>query len=200
MLFQHNIGLFLYSQGSSRAVIDFFGRCGLSSSYQTVLKAHKYLADNLRKKAAQLARRPHMLGFDNIQISMSTHRSQRPGATPAVTSFTGGIIYALRNALSSALSLLPILERRKKCKIITYSGHIKQTSSERASFFQHIQLDVIEILFKNTKGFQTDAYKDLIVHETHRPPPPDHKTTEFVCPTYEICQESPSTRFPFSCP
>ena len=180
------MGLFLYSTGTSRAVIDFLAHCGLSSSYQAIRKVHKYLSKSLREKAAEIAKGPHMLGFDNIQISMSSHISQRPGATPTVRSFTGSIVYRLRNAVAEFCKLLPILERRKKSKLISYTRHIKQTPAERASFFRHIKLDVIEILFRNTKGFQTDAYKDLIVHETHRPPPADHKTVECVNPTVEI--------------
>ena len=185
MNFQHKMGLFLHSTGSSKAIINFLSCCGLSSCYSSVVKVHKYLAKSLRVKAGEIAKGPHMLGFDNVQISMSHHASQRPGAIPTVRSFTASIVYRLRNAFAGFCALRPILERRKNCEKITYAKHIKQTAAERVSFFRHIKLDVIKILFDNTKGFQTDAYKDFIKHETHRPPPSDHKTTECVNPTVE---------------
>lgn len=180
------MGLYLFSAGTNRAVIDFMSHCGLSSSYTTILEAHKFLSKDLIKKAAKLASGPHMLGFDNEQISMSTHISQRPGAIPAVRSFTAGILYALRNATLGACVLQPILDRRKNCPIITYKNHIQLTRCQRSSFHRHLVLDVMDILIKNTPGFQTDAYTQLIKHEKHRPPPEGHKTEEFILPTLEI--------------
>lgn len=183
--FQHNMGLFLYSNLTSRLTIDFLSSCGLSSSYTTILRAIKVLSQSLLKKTSDIARGPHMFGFDNKQISMSQHVSQRPGTVPAVRSFTASVIYPLRNAAPEFCRLQPILERRRNSPIITYNKHILPSSSQRSSINQHLVIDILEILFKNIKKFDRSLYNELFQHQTHRPPPKGHKTEEFVCPTLE---------------
>lgn len=66
--------------GTSKAAVDFLSASGLSTGYSTVLQAHDSLAESLLEEAAKVARRPHMLAFDNEQISMSQHVTQRDGA------------------------------------------------------------------------------------------------------------------------
>ena len=181
------MGLFLYATGTSRLVIDVFSQCGLSTSYSSILDAHGVLAKSLLNKAAELAKGPHMLGFDNVQISMSKHITQRPSANLTVTSYTAGIFYALRNATLAACLLRPILERRATCEIINYKQHILLSGKEKKSFLEHLKLDVIEILFRHTEGFlELVAYQDVLKHEAHRPPPPGYKTIEVVLPTKEF--------------
>lgn len=186
------MGFFLFATGTSRIVIDFLSNCGLSSSYGTVLKAHKALSASLVKEAAVIARGPHMLGFDNEQICMSQHVSQRPGAAPAVRSFTASIIYTLRNATADACQLQPILDRRKNCGMITYEEHIKPSRTQRQDLLDHLVLNIIAILFKNVKGFQIEAFANMIKHKQYRPPPEGYKTSEYVNPTVEI-DESKTT-------
>ena len=180
------MGLFLYATGTSRTLIDFLSHCGLSAAYLTILNTHNSLAASLRKRAAEIASGPHMLGFDNEQISMSRHISQRPGAEPTVRSYTASIVYSLRDATLLSCGLSPILERRKKCGIISFKEHILSSRAQKASITQHIVLNVIEILFKNVDGFDSEVYKKLIEHEAHRPPPQNYKTTECVNPTMEF--------------
>lgn len=190
--FQHHMGFFLFSNNTSRISIDFLAKCGLSSTYSTILGAYKHLSARLMEQASAIARGPHMLGFDNEQICMSSHVTQRPGATPTVRSFTASVIYKLRNATLDACRLQPILDRRMNSDIITYEDHVLPSEKDQESILGHFSLNLISILFKHVKGFQTEAYSDLLKHETHRPPPEDHKTEEYINPTIEI-DESKTT-------
>lgn len=185
LLLQHNMGIFLYSTGASRLTIDFLSICGLSSSYNTILRALKVISQRLLLKASEIARGPHMLGFDNEQISMSQHVSQRPGTEPAVRSFTASVIYPLRNATAQACRLQPILERRKNCPMITYNKHIVPSHSQRLLINEHLTIDILQILKKKIKGLDVDCYAELFQHPKHRPPPPGYKTQEFVLPTLQ---------------
>lgn len=179
------MGLFLYASSTEKTTVDFLSSCGLSTSYTTILRAHEILSASYMKLASEKAHGPHMLGIDNEQISMSQHVSQRPGAEPAVRSFTASIVYSLRNASPQACELRPILERRKNCPTITYNKHIVPSLKQKASIFKHLLKDIIEILFKNTDSFDPGKYVELLKHEEHRPPPEGYKTEEFVCPTLE---------------
>lgn len=179
------MGLFLFSTSTSRLTIDFLSSCGLSTSYSTVLRAHKVLSASLLKKTAEIAWGPHMIGLDNEQISMSQHITQRPGAVPAVRSFTASVIYLLCNATADACRLQPILHQRKISPIITYAEHIIPSHSQKAFINQHLVINIISVLFNHESTFQRSSYADLLRHPAHRPPPRGYKTQEFVAPTLE---------------
>lgn len=180
--------------GTSKAAVDFLSACGLSTGYSTVLQAHDSLAESLLEEAAKVARGPHMLAFDNEQISMSQHVTQRDGAEPTVRSFTASIIYSLKNATPDACKLAPILERRACAPMITYEDHILPSLQEKKSIVGHLLRDIIAILFIYTEdsGFKTQAYADLIKHEAHRPPREHDITEEHILRTVEV-DESKTT-------
>lgn len=98
-------GLCLFSGGSSRKTIDLLARCGLSPAYDTLHKAHTTMADGQIRRACLVARGPHMIGWDNIQVSTSIHVEQRPLAPPKVQSGTTAIIYPLRNTTMRDIEL-----------------------------------------------------------------------------------------------
>ena len=167
--------------------MEFIQACGLTICPKTILQSHETLAKVLMKKAAEVAQGPHMLAFDNVQVSMSKHFTQRPGAIPMVSSFTTIILYSLKRALLEACRLGPILERRKIAPMITYEEHILPSQTEMVSISVHIARDIIKILMENTKGFTLADYAELLKHETHRPPQDNDKITyEYVLRTAEI--------------
>lgn len=168
--------------------MGFLSKVGLTCSFGSILKLHNTLKGSLMEKASELANGPHMIGIDNEQICMSTHVSQRPGALPTVRSFTASILYPLRSlSPADATNLRAIMEQRKNCSIITYGQHILPSRKDSASISQHLIVNILEILFSHTEGFDANAsaYRQLLQHETHRPPPEGHKTTECILPTLQ---------------
>lgn len=168
--------------------MSFLAKAGLSCSFDSVMNLHRKLKTSLLEKASEIASRPHMLGIDNEQICMSTHVSQRPGALPTVRSFTASILYPLRMpSAAEACKLRSVMERRKDCPLITYGQHILPSRKNYTSISQHLIVNILEILFSHTEGFDasSSAYRDLLRHETHRPPPEGHKTTECILPTLQ---------------
>ena len=180
------MGLFLYATGTPKTTIEFLGACGLSTSHNTVLDAHKFLAKKLMKKAAEIARGPHMFAFDNVQISMSKHFTQRPGATPLVSTYTTMVLYSLMNACLRACRLDCILEQRKIAPMITYEGHILPSQKEMVSISVHIAKDIIKILMDNTKGFKLADYAELLKHEAHRLPQDNDKVSRIYAQSPSI--------------
>ncbi|KAG2101292.1 uncharacterized protein F5147DRAFT_546237, partial [Suillus discolor] len=68
LAFQVIHGLCLFSGGSSRKTIDLLSRCGPSPAYDTLHNAHTTMADGQIRHAHLVARGPHMIGWDNIQV------------------------------------------------------------------------------------------------------------------------------------
>ncbi|KAG1743649.1 uncharacterized protein EDB91DRAFT_1051024, partial [Suillus paluster] len=97
LAFQIIHGLCLFSGGTSRKTIDLLAHCGLSPGYDALHISHTIMADGQIRRAQLVARGPHMIGWDNIQVSTSTHVEQRALAPPKVQSGTTTIIYPLRN-------------------------------------------------------------------------------------------------------
>ncbi|KAG1744115.1 uncharacterized protein EDB91DRAFT_1346107 [Suillus paluster] len=92
LAFQIIHGLCLFSGGSSCKTIDLLAHCGLSPAYDTLHNVHAIMADGQIKWAQLVACGPHMIGWDNIQVSTSIHVEQRPLAPPKVQSGTTAII------------------------------------------------------------------------------------------------------------
>ncbi|KAG1869806.1 hypothetical protein C8R48DRAFT_699809 [Suillus tomentosus] len=86
LAFQITHGLCLFSGGTSRKTIDLLAHCGLSPGYDALHTSHTIMADGQIRRAQLVARGPHMIGWDNIQVSTSTHVEQRALAPPKVQS------------------------------------------------------------------------------------------------------------------
>jgi hypothetical protein len=117
--------LFFWCAGASRQSIDTLYQFGLSLSYNSIGNLLNNLSTLCLEEAAVVARGPHMLGYDNINISTSIHVEQRAGAPSKVQSGTIGILYTLHNANIDALHLAPLLARERACPELSFVSDIR---------------------------------------------------------------------------
>lgn len=181
-----------FLRGFPRRVIDMTSRLGLSPSYATVHRGHVILADGQMRRARAAARDPdgHMTGWDNTQISTSTHIEQRGLAPAKVQTGTTSIIYPLRNSSPQAILLNPILKRQANCQMINFSD-LRPTEGQARGINKHMVLQIVDILLTNIGGFDYLNTSDPILQpRSLRPPPPNHKTKEFVMRTTTIDEGS----------
>ncbi|KIJ57431.1 hypothetical protein HYDPIDRAFT_171701, partial [Hydnomerulius pinastri MD-312] len=85
--------LFLWTNGASRQTIEALAQCGLCVSFPSLFKLLKNLASQSVARALQVAQGPHILCYDNINISTSIFVEQRSAAPAKVQSGTFPIIY-----------------------------------------------------------------------------------------------------------
>jgi hypothetical protein len=124
-----------------------------------------------------------MIGWDNIQVSTSTHVEQRALAPPKVQSGTTAIIYPLCNATLADLRLQPILDNRLKCDMITFSDNVRPTRTHMHDMTDHLVIDIIKILIDNHPGFNYLSNSSVLKHRSYHPPPLGYKTQEYVLRT-----------------
>lgn len=79
--------------------------CGLSPAYDTLHNTHATMADGQIRQAQLVAHGPHIIGWDNIQVSRSIHVEQHPLAPPKVQSGITTIIYPLCNTTMQDVEL-----------------------------------------------------------------------------------------------
>jgi hypothetical protein len=96
-------GLFLTSNGSSRQIVDALYQCGLSISFSSTLNLQDKLAEHCLARAVCVARGPHALGYDHINISTLIFVEQRTSGPQKVQSGTFGVLYELQNAAKDAM-------------------------------------------------------------------------------------------------
>ncbi|KAJ7983224.1 hypothetical protein DFH06DRAFT_1441030 [Mycena polygramma] len=179
--------LYFLSSGMPRKVVDTLAHAGMNLSYNSTHAAHATLADGQIRRAQLAARDGHSASWDNTNISTSNHVEQRALAPPKVQTGTTMILYKLRGLLDIRwLELLPILD----ASLITFSADIRPTHSELKSTQQHLCISIVELLVKNSPGFEYVAGASELKHPQYRPPPADHKTTEHVLRTTIIDEGS----------
>jgi hypothetical protein len=72
----------------------------------------KKLGEHAMKDAIQVAKSPHLLGYDNINLSTSIFVEQRGSATPAkVSSGAFAILYPIPNVDPEDMKIAPVMDR-----------------------------------------------------------------------------------------
>ncbi|KAJ7703580.1 hypothetical protein B0H17DRAFT_1157099 [Mycena rosella] len=123
--FQAEFGLFLWSTGCARQTIDAPFRCSLSVSYDSMLDLIESLSYHCDSRAIELAKEPHGMAYDNINLSTSIYVEQRGSDGPAkVQSGTFAVLYRLRNAFNH--DVRPSLEELTSCHDQFVDIHIQQ--------------------------------------------------------------------------
>jgi hypothetical protein len=89
--------LFLWTNGASKQIIEALYKCGLCISFMSLLTLLEKLAVHYIEHAKQVACQPHMMCYDNINISTSIFVKQRSDAPAKVQSGTFAILYKVHN-------------------------------------------------------------------------------------------------------
>lgn len=175
-LVQHGLGLFAWSTGCSRQMIEVLNKFHITPSITTIMSTLKDLGDRSIEEARRLVENePHAYQYDNINVSGSDHIEQRPGAPNKVSSGTFPVVYKLHNASFDAMSLPPITERLQATTGLTF--YETRPSSLQLSFFCHqMQIHIIRSLTTHCDMFSSLAEHPLLQHKARRPLPRNLRT------------------------
>ncbi|KAJ7817335.1 hypothetical protein B0H13DRAFT_1922959 [Mycena leptocephala] len=183
--------LYFLSFGMPRKVIDTLAHDGKCLSYNVTKDTHSTLAVGQIRRAQLAARMGHSVSWDNTNLSLSMHVEQRALAPPKVQTGTTQLIYALRGLSElSTLELKPILERRAECELITFTADIRPTHSQCSSLQRHFGISIVELLIADNHDFDYIRDSPELRHPSYRPPPPDHKTNEYLLRTTTLDEGS----------
>ena len=145
--------LFLWTNGASRQVIESLYTCGLTISYSSLLNLLGILGTQCIETACHIARGPHLLCWDNINLSTSTFVEQRTDAPAKVQSGTFSILYEARNATLEHMRLGPILQRVANATDLAFNIDIRPSPLQLTSFLHQLQVHVVSVLLTYSKHF-----------------------------------------------
>jgi hypothetical protein len=173
-------GFFLYATDTSRQVIDALFRCRLSVSYDSLTDYIPSLATKCLNKARCVSSGPHLLAYDNVNLSTSIHVEQVGEDTPAkVTSGTFGIIYELRNGSIEHTKLRPILQRLRAGPSLNFFEDIVPSPDQANSVASQLRTTIIHILIKHCPDFKTYENHPDLSYLPRRPLPHDYRTQQY---------------------
>ncbi|KAF8132995.1 hypothetical protein EV363DRAFT_1583268 [Boletus edulis] len=195
LYFAAPFALFLWTNGASRQTIEALAKCGLSISFTSLLKLLNKLASRCLDQAAQITRFPHILCYNNINISTSIFVEQRIGAPAKVQSGTFPIVYELSNTNPQHLCLGPMLQHANQATDLTFNGDVRPTNDQVRAFYGQLRIHIIAVLldvctsFNGPLGYQ-DHSDPLLEHEERHKPPKGYKTKQFPLRTSTIDESS----------
>ncbi|EIW79499.1 hypothetical protein CONPUDRAFT_34928, partial [Coniophora puteana RWD-64-598 SS2] len=161
-------GLALWSSGASRKTIEMMAAARLCISYTAISAMVNSLAAHCVRLAALVALGPHMLGYDNINISLSTFIEQRGLLdTPyKVQSGTFGLIYELRGddpatPINPAhLDASGLIKRFMMAPSLDYKHDVQLTAAQTSILKADLQATIIEALFRLFPDMFADELKN----------------------------------------
>ncbi|KAG1908727.1 uncharacterized protein F5891DRAFT_936980 [Suillus fuscotomentosus] len=181
--------LFLWTNGASRQTIEALYKCSLCISFTSLLTLLEKLAARCLEHARQLVRQPHVMCYDNINISTSIFVEQRPDAPAKVQSGTFAILYEVRNGNPDYMHLLPMLNRPLHATEISFSSDVRPTFDQMHSFQYQLRIHVIEILLDNCSNF-SDYDRSTLRHGERHKMPRGYWTKQFPLRTSTIDESS----------
>ena len=117
-----------------------------------------------------VARGPHALCWDNINMKTSIFVEQRGDMPAKVQSGTMAVMYRI-NCDPSKMRLSPIVERAKRAGDLDFNLHIRPTFEQSAAFHGQLQVIVVRVLTSFSKPFHSYAQHQKLQHKPRRPLP-----------------------------
>ncbi|KAG1723328.1 hypothetical protein EDB19DRAFT_2043812 [Suillus lakei] len=182
--------LFLWTNGASKQTIEALYHCGLCISFTSLLTLLKKLAARCLDCARQLACRPHIMCYDNINISTSIFVEQRPNAPAKVQSGTFAILYEARNANPEHMRLSPMLSRILNASELTFNTDVRPGVDQMQSFHSHLRAHIVDILLENCSCFKGYHRTATLQHGDRRKMPQGYRTQQFPLCTSTIDESS----------
>ena len=179
MQFPALLGLFWWSSGASRQSIHTLQRCGLSISYDSIIRILSQLSPKCLAEAQPIAQSPHLATYDNINISTSTFYEQREDAPSKVQSGTVAVLYKLRNANPDHMGLRELLKRDHEGRDLHFSEDIQPSFGQLRSIQRQLTIHVIKTLIRWVPEFSCYQSHQDLQHEQRRFVPKGYKTQQF---------------------
>jgi hypothetical protein len=189
IIFSTSFALFLWTNGVSRQTIEALHKCGLCISFPSLLKLIENLAKQSIERAQQIAKGPHIMCYDNINISTSIFVEQRVSAPAKVQSGTFAVLYEVRNGNPEHMRLAPIRQRALTASDLTFNADVRPTQSQMVSFHKQLRVHTVNILL----GFCL-YFKDFtkLQHHERRKIPVGYCTKQYPLRTSTIDESSVS--------
>lgn len=146
-------------------------------------------------RAMYISRRPHVLCYDNIHISISIFIDfveQQFGAPTTVHSGTFPILYEIRNANPEHMRLASMLSRAKQATGLTFNHDVRPTFKQIEAFGGQLHVHVIKILLDGEEAFHDYPHRSLLQYQPRRKLPTGIKTKQFPLRTSPIDESSVS--------
>ncbi|KAG2737658.1 hypothetical protein P692DRAFT_20788007 [Suillus brevipes Sb2] len=187
LLFSAPFTLFCWTNGVSRQTIEALHKCGLCISFTSLLKLLERLADQCVRRAQWIARGPHVMCYDNINISTSIFVEQRASAPAKVQSGTFAILYEVRNGNPAHMRLTPILQRAQAASDLMFNADVRPTYDQTASYYQQLRVHVVNILLEHCSYFKNLA---TLPYHDRRKLPVGYRTKQYPLRTSTIDESS----------
>ncbi|KIK83851.1 hypothetical protein PAXRUDRAFT_152989 [Paxillus rubicundulus Ve08.2h10] len=123
--------LSLWTSGASRQTIEALHRCSLCISFPLLLNLINNLAKHCLERVSQIAQGPHLMCYDNINISTSIFVEQRSSAPAKVQSGTFTILYKVHSGSLEQMRLAPMLQRAQNMTDLHFNSDIRPTSDQQ---------------------------------------------------------------------
>ncbi|KIJ05902.1 hypothetical protein PAXINDRAFT_20870 [Paxillus involutus ATCC 200175] len=184
--------LFLFTNGVSRQTIEALHKCGLCISFTSLTTLLRSLATQSLERATHIARGPHVMCYDNINISTSIFVEQRASVPAKVQSGTFAILYEVRNGNPIHMRLSPMIARAQQASDLTFNADVRPNDDQVKSFHAQLRIHIIETLLDCCKSFHD--YKRLHGHLFHhlqrRKIPKGYRTKQYPLRTSTIDESS----------
>ncbi|KAG0695407.1 hypothetical protein DFH29DRAFT_1030621, partial [Suillus ampliporus] len=158
--------LFCWTNGVSCQTIEALHKCGLCISFMSLLKLLERLAEQCINCACRIARGPHVMCYDNINISTSIFVEQRASAPAKVQSGTFAVLYEVRNGNPAHIQLALILQRAQVASNLMFNADVRPTYDQMMSHHRQLRIHVINILLEACSDFK--GFPPLPHHECRK--------------------------------
>jgi hypothetical protein len=173
------MSLFWSINGCSQQTIEVLQKCGLSLSVKSISSLQNNLARIKIAESARIARGPHKMGYDNLNVSTSIFVEQRSWGPAKVQSGTFAILYELRNVSEGAMQLAPILERARIASDLSFNADIRPSLDQQHCFHRQLLVHLVGILAEYAPGFSEYLALPELQHKIRRQMPADYVTKQY---------------------
>ncbi|PPQ76055.1 hypothetical protein CVT26_005437 [Gymnopilus dilepis] len=183
------LALSAWATGASRRLIEILHQSGLAISYTSIMNIMGSMAEHSMEEARRLVRqRPHLLAYDNINLSTSIFVVQTENMPNKVRSGTFPLLYELLYADPKYMELEPILSRLRKSSPLKMSD-LRPSRQAAESFDLHSMINIVEVLTRYSMGFKYLQAEQSLRHPERRAIPKGHKT-KFYCLRVNTIEEA----------
>lgn len=187
---QYILGMYAWSTGTSKQMVETLGSIGLSVSHPTIMKTISVVADQSVALARDFSFDSHIMTWDNIDMSGSEHVEQRKDAVSKVRSGCFPMIYETFGVKDRAHMLLqPILDNHQQVTPLLVDD-VQPTHIQMESYCHQTFINIIQTLARRCPAFESLKPHPELQHKPRRPLPPNLKTKFYALRTTTIEEKS----------
>ncbi|TRM66782.1 hypothetical protein BD626DRAFT_426354 [Schizophyllum amplum] len=173
---QHALGLFAWSTGASRHLIEVQARAHLTPSFTTIQNTlHELAEDAVQRAVHAVDTLPHAFAYDNINLSHSLFIEQRLDSPAKVQSGSFCVIYELYGAHFEHMKIEPMQRRLQNSTDLVLDDIIPSRESVSALTQQFI-VRILSTLATYSEDFNYLTKCPELQYTQRRPLPTSHRT------------------------